>query len=57
MVGHMALIGLALSVFREELLPVQNDKVQKRKQMPLSQLIFWKDGDLVIGFSRLRQVR
>ena len=57
MVVHMALIGLALSVFREELLPVQNDKVQKRKQMPLSQLIFWKDGDLVIGFSRLRQVR
>lgn len=57
MLANMVLIGLALSVFREESLPVQNGKLQTRKQMPLTQLIFWKDGDLVIGFSRLRQVR
>ena len=57
MLINMTLIGLALSVFREESLPVQNGKLLTTKRMPLSQLIFWKDGDLVIGFSRLRQVR
>lgn len=53
MLVNMTLIGLALSVFREESLPVQGGKLLSRK----SRLIFWKDGDLVIGFSRLRRAR
>ena len=57
MLVNMTLIGLALSVFREESLPVQESKLLIAKRVPMSQLIFWKDGDLVIGFSRLRRVR
>ena len=57
MLINMTLIGLALSVFREESLPVRDGKLLSRKQGSMSRLIFWKDGDLVIGFSRLRRVR
>ena len=56
MLANMTLIGLALSVFREESLPVQNGNLQTKKQIPFSQLVFWQNGDLVIRFSRLRQL-
>lgn len=54
-VVNLALIGLALSVFREERLPGQNGLSVRRAGNAEKALIFWRDGDLVIGLSRLRK--
>lgn len=56
MLANLTLVGLVLSVFREERLPLQESGSAERwdgeKRDPL---IFWRDGDLVIGLSRFRQ--
>ena len=49
----MILIGLVLSVFRGENIPCFDNRTHKKVASTASKLIFWQDGDLVIGFSRL----
>lgn len=62
MSANMALIGLALSVFREESLPVQQTAKfspadpSPKSILPVSRFIFWENGNLVIAFSLLKQL-
>lgn len=56
-VVNMALIGLALSVFREERLPVKEQRSAGKRDVPVRPLVVWQDGDLVIRVSQWKRVR
>lgn len=54
---NMILIGLALSVFREEQLPFTEQKTGNRTQSPGAPLLVWRDGDLVIRLSQWKKAK
>ena len=63
MSANMALIGLVLSVFREESLPVNQSarsqslqSNQNKRHFSSSKFIFWKNGNLIIAFSYLKEL-
>lgn len=53
----LGMIGLTLSVFREEELPVkQNIPKEHNRHSSISEFIFWQNGNLVIAVSQLKKL-
>ena len=63
MSANMALIGLVLSVFREESLPMNQSVLsqslqsgQSKKYFSISRFIFWENGNLIFAFGHLKEL-
>jgi cell division protein FtsW (lipid II flippase) len=54
---NMALIGLALSVFREEQLPRLTPVRVGERRRPAPELVSWQNGDLVIRLSQWKKAK
>lgn len=57
MVVHMALVGLTLSVFREERLPLKERAQAKGRNLAAEPWVMWQSGDLVIRTSRWKKLK